>query len=105
LVISELLPKVTQISERKPILMYSLHYPSLKLKEPLAVHLEYDREQVIAYCYDLDVFGYGDTESEALEDLRRTIKDLYFELEENKEKLGPFPKKVWDYLSRILEEV
>jgi hypothetical protein len=102
LLISDILPKVTEISKRKHVLIYSLHNPLLTLKEPLIAHLEYDTEDVIAFCYDLDVLGHGDTESEALEDLRRTISDLYFELESNKDKLGPFPDKIWCYLSNIV---
>jgi len=104
LLLSDILPKVTEFNKRKTILLYSLHNPLLKLKEPLAVYLETDSEGVIAYCYDVDVFGQGDTEGEALEDLRKTISDLYSELEINKDKLGPFPEKIWDYLSSIVEK-
>jgi hypothetical protein len=105
LVTSELLPRIIEIADRKPILLYSLHNPNLKLKEPLAVYLEHDKDQTIAFCYDLDLFGYGETEGEALEDLRKTISDLYYELKGNRGKLGPLPKKVWDYLSTITEEI
>ncbi len=51
------------------------------------------KDGVIAFCYDLDVFGHGDTEGEALEDLRNTISDLFFELENNKKDLGSFLRK------------
>jgi len=97
----ELLPKVSEICTRKQIFIYSLHHSQLKLKEPLPVLLESDDEQTVAYCHDLEVFGYGDTEGEALTDLRETIADLYFELSENCQKLGPFPQKIWNYLSQI----
>ncbi len=103
LLISDILPKVIESSKRKSVLVYSLHNPLLKLKEPLVAHLEYDKEGVIAFCYDLDIFGHGDTEGEALEDIRKTIDDLFFELESNKKDLGPFPQKIWDYLSGIVE--
>ena len=101
----ELLPKVSKIYARKQIFIYSLHHPQLKLKEPLFVLLESDDEQTVAYCHDLEVFGYSDTEGEALADLRETIADLYFELSENCQKLGPFPQKVWRYLSQIIEKI
>ena len=99
----ELLPKVSEIYTRKQIFIYSLHHPQFKLKEPLPVLLEFDDEQTIAYCHDLEVFGYGDTEGEALADLRETIVDLYLELSENCQKLGPFPQKVWCHFSQIIE--
>jgi len=104
LLISDVLPKVMESSKRKSVLINSLHNPLLKLKEPLAAHLEYDEEGVIAFCYDLDIFGHGDTEGEALEDLRKTISDLFLELESNKDNMGPFPEKIWGYLSGIVDK-
>jgi len=104
LLISDILPKVIESSKRKSVLIYSLHNPLLKLKEPLVAHFEYDEDGVIVFCYDLDIFGHGDTEGEALEDLRKTISDLFFELENNKGNIGPFPEKIWGYLSGIVEK-
>ncbi len=104
LLLSDILPKVIESSKRKSVLVLSLHNPLLKLNEPLIAHLDYDEEGVIAFCYDLDIFGHGDTEGEALEDIRKTISDLYFELESNKDNLGPLPKKIWEYLSYIVEK-
>ncbi|MDH7486709.1 MAG: hypothetical protein QHJ81_10595 [Anaerolineae bacterium] len=96
---------VRRWESRKLILLYSLHQPRLRLKEPLAVLLERDNGQVIAQSFDLDLFGYGDTESEALEDLRQTVADLYFELKESAGGLGTLPEKVWGYLKDIVSEV
>jgi hypothetical protein len=86
----------------KPLLLYSLHHPVLFLQAPIAVSLEYDCDQVIAYAHDLDVFGYGETESEALNDLRRTICDLYYELQEHQDALEGEAKAIWEYLSQII---
>lgn len=104
LLVSDFLPQIEKVMEKKSILIYSLSSPLLKLKEPLAVHLEYDKEEVVAFCYDLDIFGYGESEIEALDDLRKTILDLYYELKENKDNLGILPKRIWDYLSFIVDE-
>lgn len=104
LLVSDILPKITDFNKKKTILLYTLHHPSLKLKEPLSAYLETDPEGIVAYCYDVDVFGHGETESEALEDLRKTITDLYFELEGNKDNLGPYPEKIWAYLSDVVEK-
>jgi len=68
------------------------------------VALEYDEGQVIACAPDLDLFGYGDTENEALDDLRRTVADLYYTLKEEHASLGPMPAQVWDYLARTIAE-
>ncbi|MDI6795095.1 MAG: hypothetical protein QME81_19885 [bacterium] len=104
LLTTNLLPQIERVLEKKSILIYTLHSSSLKLKDPLAVHLEYDQEEVIASCYDLDLFGYGETEVEALEDIRATIEDLYYELKENESKLGILPQRIWGYLSSVIEE-
>lgn len=95
---------LTRASSRRPILLYSLRHPHLRLVGPLSVSLEYDGEQVIAHAPDLDLFGYGDTECEALDDLRCTVADLYYSLQEERESLGPMPAQVWDYLGHIIVE-
>ena len=95
--------KATTIAS-KPLLIYSLHHPNLRLKAPLAVSLEYEEDQVIAYAHDLDVLGYGETESEALQDLRRTVADLYYELQENQPHLRGEAEAVWRYLSEIITQ-
>lgn len=103
-ILDELLPRMERIGERKPLLLYDLRHDKLKLVKPVAVLLEYDEKQVIAIAYDLDLFGYGETEMEALDDLRHTIVDLYLTLKENKDTLGAGAQKVWAYLSSIVEE-
>jgi len=95
---------LTRASSRRPILLYSLRHPHLKLVEPLSVALEYDEGQVIACAPDLDLFGYGDTENEALDDLRHTVADLYYALKEERASLGPMPAQVWDYLVQTTVE-
>jgi hypothetical protein len=92
-----------QIAVSKPLLLYSLHHPRLFLKAPIAVSLEYDADQVTAYAHDLEVFGYGETEIEALSDLRRTVCDLYFELAEHHKSLEGEARSIWKYLSQIIE--
>ena len=83
--------------------LYSLRHPLLRLRNPIAVSLVYDGTQSIAAAYDLDVFGYGETDGEALDDLRCVINDLYFTLKNNSNALGPLPQRVWEYLSETVE--
>lgn len=96
--------RARQLAISKPLLLYSLRHPSLSLKAPIAVSLEYDADHVIAYAHDLDVFGYGETEIEALNDLRQTICDLYHELHEHHDALEGEAKAIWGYLSQIIRE-
>ena len=95
---------LTRASSHRPILLYSLRHPRLRLAEPLSVALEYDEEQVIACAPDLDLFGYGDTENEALDDLRCTVADLYYALKQERGSLGPMSARVWDYLDHVIAE-
>ena len=95
---------VTTIAS-KPVLLYSLHHPNLSLSTPIALSLEYDpdADQVIAHAYDLNLFGYGETELAALSDLRRTVVDLYLELQENQARLTGETLAVWRYLSQVVQ--
>ncbi len=92
-------------SQSKPVLLYSLHHPQLALTSPIAVSLEYDPDfvQVVAYAYDLNLFGYGDTELAALSDLRRTVTDLYFELRDAQEHLAGEALAIWHYLTHTIQ--
>jgi len=58
----------------------------LDLKTAISVILEYDGYQFIAYTPDIDTYDCGETEYEAIEDPRRSIIDLYFDLKD--ERLG-----------------
>jgi len=89
----------------KPVLLYSLHHPVLSLSAPIALSLEHDpdADQVIAHAYDLNLFGYGETELAALSDLRRTVVDLYLELQENQARLTGEALAVWRYLSQVVQ--
>ena len=102
--VSDLSLKMEKLARRRPLLLYSLRHPWLRLRNPIAVSLEDDGVQVIATAYDLDLFGYGETEGEALDDLRHTIVDLYLTLRENVNALGVLPQRIWEYLADVVEE-
>jgi hypothetical protein len=91
-----------RIEKRKSLFISSLHNPRLELNVPIPITLENDRYQFIAYSSDLDIFGCGETEYEAIEDLRQSIVDLYFDLRE--EKLGSDLKKIFSYLQSVVIE-
>jgi len=93
------------VSPSKPVLLYSLHHPDLFLATPIAVSLEHDPDgaQVVAYAYDLNLFGYGETELMALGDLRRTVADLYFELRETRHHLTGEALAIWRYLTQTVQ--
>ncbi len=102
--VGDLALKMERLARRRSLLLYSLRRPGLRLRNPIAIALEDDGGQVIASAYDLELFGYGETEGEALDDLRHTIVDLYLTLRENVNALGALPEQVWEYLADIVEE-
>jgi len=95
----EIAPPVWQPS----VSISALHDLRLRLQQQITVSLEYDGYQFIAYAPDLDIYGTGDTEYEAIEDLRQSIVELYFDLKG--EKLALSLRKIWDYLNSIVEEI
>lgn len=73
------------------------------LSVPVPVRLEYWGESVTAYNADCEQFGYGNSEQEALDMFCDCVVELYLFLKsEGKSKLGPVPRRHWNYLNRII---
>ncbi|HLQ77175.1 MAG TPA: hypothetical protein VK210_07460, partial [Terriglobia bacterium] len=49
----------------------------LRMLAAITVELERKTETFVAHWPEIDEFGYGDNASEALEDFRKTIEELY----------------------------
>ena len=76
-----------------------------ELKDALNVTVEQRAEdRFIACLYDVDLYGYGETIPEALDDLKEAIvNQLEFLLEEAKTvELGVVPKKQFNFLRRCV---
>ena len=71
----------------------SLKHPKYHLRVPVYITLEFEENEVIASFNDIEAFSHSDTESEAIEQLCEEIVQLYEELQEEKESLGPLPRK------------
>jgi hypothetical protein len=85
--------------------LQDLRVPNLRLIAPLYVIVEEQDNLVVASNADLDVFGYGDTEAEALQDLREVIVETYADLSLHQHKLGPHLQAIWNYLNRVILEL
>ena len=94
---------IGNIVSRKIFLINSLHNSHLTLQASISVSLEYDGYQFIAYAPDLDIYGCGDSEYEAMEDLRESIVEFYFDLKE--EMLGSDLQKIWEYMNSIITDL
>ncbi len=84
--------------------LQDLRSPKLRLVAPLFVTVEEQDDVVVASNVDLDVFGYGDTEAEAVDDLRAIIVETYLDLQLDQANLGPHLQAIWNYLNRIVIE-
>lgn len=81
-----------------------------ELIRPLWITLEYENDKsdvVTATCYDAaGVFGYGNSDLEAMEDLCKSILEIYDDLfDTNNESLGPAAKQLKDFLIRVIRKV
>jgi len=85
--------------------LQDLRAVGLRLVAPLYITIEEQDGTVVATNVDLDAFGYGDTEAEALQDLREVIVETYFDLKANQTNLGPHLQTIWRYLNRIVLEL
>ena len=81
----------------------SLKHPKYHLKSPIHITLEFEDDKVIASFEDIEVFSYADTASEAIDLLCEEIIQIYDDLQQDQENLGPLPNKWWHYLKEIVE--
>lgn len=84
--------------------LQTLHTPRLRLIVPLYVMVE-STDTVVVCHSDLEVFGYGDTESEAVMDFCECVVETYYELKTHRHVLGPHLQQAWEFLSRVVLEV
>jgi hypothetical protein len=90
----------------RQVLLENLRNLQYEVVHPLPVVLEEDEGQYVATWYDADLFGYGDSEQEALEDLCETIVSLYEVLkrESAAQGLGDPLARQWAFLQKVVRE-
>lgn len=100
------LQRIVAESKRKlgNVYIQNLRHPNYVLKESIPISLELEENKVIASYYDIDMYGSGDNEEEAINDLCEVVVEYYESLKEDQGKLGPLPEKHWLHLRRIIEE-
>lgn len=91
----------------KHISLENLRDPRYEVTRPIPVVLEEDEGQYVATWYDADVFGYGDSEQEALEDLCESVVSLWEVLkrESAAQGLGGALVQQWAFLRKVIREV
>lgn len=86
------------------ILIGSLLDTRLRMQESVLLLMEREGEFYIAKCEELNEFGYGSDPIDAVQDIRNTIAELYWQLKENQGRLGSDLAKTWQILSELVHE-
>jgi hypothetical protein len=94
----------SKIYTYKNIYIETLNSDIFTLIRPIPVSLEYDGEAYIANNYDLELYGYAEIETEAINDLRKSIVEFYEDLKDEKD-LGIFLERKVKYCKNIIREI
>ena len=76
----------------------------LRVREAIEVKILEEEGQIIAEAEELNEFGSGDNQTEAIADLQYAIAELYFTLEEDQERLGKGLQQIWETLRAKVEK-
>ena len=76
----------------------------LRLRMPIEVVMEQEGDWYIVKCEYAGEFGYGLSPLAAVDDLRLTLSELYWTLEEEQERLSPNLRDVRKRLSELIEK-
>lgn len=104
--IENLEKQLEQKAEQRIIPINFLESDKLKFKKSFNVVLEYYSKDnlYIIDCPELNIYGEGQDETLALDDFKTALEETYFSLKEDKDRLGPRPKKEWGILADLIEE-
>ena len=99
-------PTVVESSIATPteIMIGSLRDGRLRVMQPIRVKFSRDGAGFIAEAIDLNEFGFGGNQSEAVADLQHVIAELYFSLRDERNRLGPDLRRVWEKVDRAIIE-
>lgn len=97
--------KVTPIVVDKNVTILNLGHEKYLFKSPFSVNIQVEDDNYIAASYDLNLFGYGGSEDEAIRDLCESIFEHYEHLKMNQAKLGHLLRRDWNFLYRLILEL
>jgi len=107
--VSELRGKVDELSElaQNTAKIYNATIHELgdiqyELTMPIQVVIEEDEKETIARIPELNLYASADTDSEAINELKKEVIDLYKELEGSDRKLGPLPQSWLQTLRKLV---
>lgn len=81
----------------------SLDYPRLQLTSALYVESHWEPEGVTVHHPGSNVFGYGETEADALDDFRKAFVELFLTLSSDRVALGPALQRTLQVLDEVVQ--
>jgi hypothetical protein len=104
--LQERLEKIEQKKNQQIIPIQFLESEELELKTPIIVSLYYSEEGGgwIVDCPELNLYGEGEDERQAIDDFKNALEEFYFSLKKDKGTLGPGLRRIWGILQKIVEE-
>ena len=87
------------VEEPHHVMIDSLPDPRLRVQGTLILDIARDGDFYVASCDQFDEYGYGPDQNVAVQDACNSIIELYWELRENQDRLGPDMERTWQALS------
>jgi len=82
--------------------IYELGDGQYELTTPMQIVLEEDQEETVARIPELNLYASADTDSEAINELKQEIINLYEDLQSSDRKLGPLPESWLQTLRKLI---
>ena len=102
--ISELVSKGDEQPTTRVVALHELGRGDMKLRRPINVVVEEYEGEVVARFPEVEAFGSGDSEFEAIENLKGDIASLLLDVSQTSSKqLGRAPKRWLEILSSLIE--
>jgi hypothetical protein len=85
------------------LVVESLDDPRLRLSSALYVESHREPEGVTVHHPESEVFGYGETEADALDDFRKAFAELFITLSSDRANLGPALQRTIQVLDALVQ--
>lgn len=100
--IDELAEVIHEIGKTYNATIFELGSNEYDLTSPLQIVIEEYRDETIARIPELNLYASGDTDAEAINELKQEVIKLYEDLESSDRKLGPLPESWLEVLRKLI---
>ncbi len=100
--IGELTEAIQETVKTYNATIYELGNNEYDLTMPLQIVLDEGQEETVARIPELNLYASADTDSEAINELKQEVINLYEDLESSDRKLGPLPQSWLQTLRKLI---